>query len=172
MVLQAVETYWLLMKNKSNGQIKIVEFLWNDTVAAEAEKMLKKAERTNHLVQIGEAPSADMKIADADVCADCAFFDTCLPDLSFGPGAVIFGDEDVAEMTALLERRAELEPLTKEFKEIDEDLKSTIKSASSQGQTQFVIGSWLATIKEIQKKSYTVAAHGEKHVKFLKTEGA
>jgi hypothetical protein len=172
LVLEGLNRYWLLLKSKSRGGLKCIEFVMNDRVLETAEVMLKTAEWVNGLIKIGGLPTQDDKLADSDVCANCEFFDTCLPELDFGPGAVIFGEEDVAEMSIMLERRAELEPLKKEFTDIDEDLKSTIKSAGSGGQTQFVIGSWTASIKEIQKKEYTVKAHGEKHVKFLKMEAA
>lgn len=173
MVLQSVNRYWLLLKNKANGQIKILEFLWDrDPIADTAEKMIAKAERVNKLVQIGAQPPAETKLADPDVCCECPFFDACLPDMTFGPGAVIFGDEDVAEMSAMLEERAKLEPLVKKFKELDDDLKSTVKSAGSGGQSVFSIGEWSATIKEVNKREYTVAAQTQKQVKFFKKEPA
>lgn len=170
MVLQGVETYWLMLKSKSSGEIKILEFKWNDQIAQEAEKMIAKAERTNKLVRLGDPPPAHTKISDPDVCCECPFFDVCLPEMLMGPGAVVFGEEDVTELTAQLNRRAELEPLVKEYKALDDDLKSMVKSAGSDGQTRFVIGEWISTIKEVNKSAYTVKAHTEKHVKFLKTE--
>src|SRR6267378_3456980 len=57
MLLKAVENYWMILKNKSTGQIKIIEFKMDDDAYKVAEWMTKKAEVVNKLVQIGQMPS-------------------------------------------------------------------------------------------------------------------
>lgn len=166
--LEGIEQYLLLLKNKVSGDIKVIQFTMTERVTELADAMLKKAKWANELVQIGEMPGDDHKIADQDYCSECPFFDVCLPDLTFGPGAVIFDDESVTELVEQLERRAELEPAKKEFEELDKELKAEMKMHCSEGQTRLVIGDWLCEIKEVNKKEFTVPAQTNKVVKFMK----
>jgi hypothetical protein len=168
MVLQGVDRYWLLLKSKTKGSIKILEFTMDDKIYQTAEAMIQKAEWVNNLIQIRQMPKESDKIADADYCSECEFYDVCLPDLSFGPGAVIFDEESVGDLAAQLERRAELEPAFREYKALDDDLKSEMKSHASEGQEKLVVGDWIVSIKDVPKKAYSVPAHTERHVKFFK----
>lgn len=168
MVLKSVNRYWLLLKNKSTGQIKIIEFHLGDEELATAEAMIKRAETANKLVQIGQLPTTDMKLSDVDTCSECEFIDTCLPEIDFGPGALILTDERALEMATKLERRAELEPSAKEFKELDDELKEETKAICSDGQPSMVVGDWVANLKTIDKKAYTVKAQKQTSVKFVK----
>jgi hypothetical protein len=167
-VLIGVERYLMLLKNKSTGAIKIIEFHLDDEGYQAAEAMLKKAERVNHLVQIGAPPSADQKISDADVCCECEFFDTCLPEIAFGPGAAILTEEEAAELSAQLDRREVLEPSHKEFEQIDKEVKGQIKALTLGGANKFVAEDWIATVKEVPKQTYSVPAHTEKHISFFR----
>jgi hypothetical protein len=168
LLLKGTKEYWLFLKNKSRGTIKPIVFLWNDQVWQDAEALIKKAEKINELVQIKQRPGDDLKLADADVCSSCSFYTNCLPDLLYGPGAVIFTEEDVADLLPQLERRAELDPLRKEFEELDKELKQEMKMHASQGQNRIVIGDWVVEISEINKKTYEVPAHTEQRVTFFK----
>ena len=168
MILQGVDRYWLLLKSKTKGSIKILEFRDTPEVYKTAEAMIQKAEWVNKLIQIGEMPKEADKISDADYCQECEFYDVCLPDLTFGPGAVIFDEESIGELTEQLERRAELEPAHKEFEALDKELKTEMKMHSSDGQDRLVIGEWQVKISEVNKKAYSVPAHTEKHIKFFK----
>jgi hypothetical protein len=166
--LEGIEQYLLLLKNKVTGDIKIIPFTMNERVTELADEMLQKAKWVNRLVQLGEMPKQEDRIADSDFCSECVFFDACLPDLTFGPGAVILTDESVAELTAQLERREELQPLKKEFEKLDEELKSIIKSMASEGQTKIVIGDWVADLKDRNRAAYSVKATSFREVKFMK----
>jgi hypothetical protein len=168
MVLQGVETYWLLLKSKEKGQIKIIPFTMNDEILNTANEMISRAEWVNNLIQIGKMPQAKDKISDADVCSECEFFDACLPDLAFGPGAIVFDDEAIHELTLQLNRREELQPAAKEFKQLDEDLKQEMKMHASEGQTKIVIGEWIVTLKDRHRNAYSVGDCDYKEVKFLK----
>lgn len=168
MVLQGVERYWLILKNKARGGIKIIEFTMTDHVYETAEAMLQKAEHTNKLVQIGGLPDKNDKLSDPDYCAECPFFDTCLPNLAFGPGATVLTDEQCADMEMRLNRRKELEPAYKEFKDLDEEIKEDIKGIHANSDSeQVVAGDWICLVKESQRKAYTVNAQTIVSVKFV-----
>jgi hypothetical protein len=148
MVLKSVDRYWLILKNKSTGQIKVIEFLLGDIELRIAEEMLKKAERVNQLVQIGQMPSAKEKISSSDLCPECEFFDVCLPDIDFGKRVDFLSQEQAAEMQKKLERWAEIKPIGKEFKDIDEELKDEVKElCADRSAPNILIGDWLATVK-------------------------
>lgn len=168
MVLQGVEKYWLLLKSKSKGAIKIIEFVMTDDIYNTAEEMIKKAEWVNNLIRIGEMPKPEDKISDVDYCQECEFYDVCLPDLSFGPGAVIFDEESIAELVAQLDHLAELKPLAKEYKDLDDELKAEMKMHSSEGQNKIVIGPWIVDIKEQSRKSVVMPACTFKKITFFK----
>ena len=166
--LEGIERYLLLLKNKVTGDIKIIEFTMNDRVTEIADAMLKKAKWVNDLVQIGAPPEESRKLAEAETCSECPFYDTCLPDLTFGPGAVIFDEESVAELVAQLDHLAELKPLAKEYKDLDEELKAEMKMHASEGQEKIVIGPWIVDIKEQSRKAFSVAATTFKKITFFK----
>lgn len=176
MVLQNVDHYWLLLKNKSTGNIHIIEYHLGDEELQIAEAMLKKAERVNKLVQIGQAPSADQKISNPDDCARCEFFPVCLPELNFGLAAKVLTDELAAEMQAKLDRHATLKPFSKEYEELDEELKGEVKSLTVDGTEDVVIGDWLAHVKLINVKAVPAktveakAASTRKQISFTKVE--
>ena len=129
--------------------------------------MIIKAEWVNKLIQIGEAPKTEDKISDPDYCSECEFFHACLPDLAFAGGAVILDEASIGEMEMQLDRRAYLDPFRKEYEDLDEELKQVIKSMASEGQTRFVIGKWIATVKEQGRDGYVVKPTTFKVVKFL-----
>lgn len=169
MVLQGVERYWLLLKNKQNGKIKIIEFRMDDEILQAAEAMLQKAERVNRLIQIGEQPPTESKISDADYCSECPFFDTCLPDLAFGPGAAMLTDEQATDLAAMLDRREELSAAAKEYDEVDKEAKGTVKALELAGYNKVVAGDWICSVKETAKKEYTVKAQIVKSVSFVRS---
>ena len=168
MVLQSVEDYWLLLKNKQSGKIKIIPFHMNDAMYQAAEAMLKKAEQVNRLVQIGEMPSADLKISDPDYCSECEFFDTCLPDLQFGPGATVLTAEEADELEAMLNRREELKPDAKEFDDLDDEIKRRVKTLALAGVNQIVAGDWLIDVKEQFRKGFTVKEQTIQKISFAR----
>lgn len=152
MVLQGEEKYWLLLKNKSTGQIKVIEFTLGDEEWAAADVMTKKAERINEFVQIGKMPTPEMKISTPDLCTECEFFDTCLPELNMGMGAKILDEERAAELSAQADRWTELKPIAKEFNDLDEELKGEVKSMTIDGEESLVFGDWVANVKRTEIK--------------------
>jgi hypothetical protein len=147
MVLKSVKEYWVILKNKTTGQIKVVEFALDDAGLQEAELMLKKAERVNQLVQIGAEPSAEAKLSTPDVCTECEFFNVCLPDLTLGVGAQILAGEKAAELEKMLDLRAEIQPVGKEYNSLDDEIKGEIKAMAGQGTGEIVIGNWVVSLK-------------------------
>lgn len=173
MVLQGVEKYWMLLKSKEKGAIKIIEFIQNDHMLDTANEMINKAEWVNKLIQIeGAVPKAEDKISDPDYCGECEFYHACLPDLAFTGGAVILDEASIGEMQEKLDRRAYLDPFRKEYEDLDEELneelKQIIKSMASEGQSKFVIGRWIATVREQSRAGYVVNPVTFKVVKFVK----
>lgn len=170
MILENVDRYFLLLKSKSSGQIKIIEFKMNDHIWDAGEAMLKKAERVNQLVRIGGLPSKNQKVSDPDYCVECPFLDECLPELQLGPGARVLTDEDATELAKMAARREELETAYKEYKVLDDDIKEAVKAAASDGQNAVVFDDWIASIKESERKAYSVAAQTIKSVKIFRSK--
>jgi hypothetical protein len=173
MVLQGVGRYWMILKNKSTGQVKILEFTLGDDELQRAEVMLKKAEKVNRLVQIGQMPDEDMKISAPDLCGECEFFNVCLPELNFGIAAHILTDEMAAELAQKTDRLTELRPLAKEFEDLDDEVKAEVKALCADGGTNVVYGEWVAAIKRIPIKESTVTrkAYTQERVTFIKAVG-
>jgi len=177
MVLKGVERYWLVLKNKASGQIKIVEYTLGDDELRIASAMTDKAEKTNKLVQIGQMPDASMKISTPDLCAECEFFNVCLPELNFGIAAKVLTDEMASELAAKTDRLTELKPLAKEFEELDEEVKGEIKALCVDGGESVVYGDWVANIKRVEMKAQpqkvvpAKPAYTQQRVTFIKAAG-
>lgn len=152
MLLDNQKEYWLFLKNKSRGSIKPIRFVWNDQLWEDAEALLKKAETVNRLVQIGEKPTQDMKIANADECSRCQFFTVCLPEMNFGVAARILSDELADELAEKTERLLVLKPFAKEYEDLDEEVKADIKGVVGDG-SQVVYGDYIANVKRVQMKA-------------------
>lgn len=163
MVLQGVEQYWLLLKNKSTGRIKVIEYLMTDEIWQTAELLLRKAQLVNDVLFFETEILPGLKISDPDICCDCEFYDQCLPALDFGPGARIVTDEMAAELAAKCERHAETRATGIEYWELDEEIKDRIKSLAGDMATDVVFGDWVAHINRIPTKKGT-----QTRVTFLK----
>ncbi len=170
MVLKSVDRYWMILKNKSTGTIKIIEFALNEDELREAEEMLRKAERVNKLIQIGEPPPIESKISTSDLCPECEMFNVCLPDLDFGVGAQILSGEKAAELEKALDRRQELEKAAKEYNAIDDDVKDEVKAMAAGTATQLVAGNWIISLKYGQRAAEKVPrpAYDTTTIKFTK----
>lgn len=109
---------FLILKNKSTGQLKEIEVPLNYEYA---ESLLKKCEEINAHVQRGTTPEP---IAwDENTCGRCQFAHICLPEAK-REALDLTNDPD---LEAKLKRRAELAPLRSEYEEIDEDVKAAVK---------------------------------------------
>lgn len=133
-----------ILKNKVTGALKPI---WMQIDYDYCEQLLKRAERV-YAALAKETPPE--RAADFDLCMDCEFRHLCLPDLKAGPGVTEVGDQELA---ALIDRRAQLEPIKKEYDQIDKDVK---KIVTSSGQGDKICGDWLIRVKEQTRASYTV----------------
>lgn len=137
-LLDNKENGLFILKDKSSGQLKE---LWMPLDLVYCEALVQKAERINAHVASGTVP--DPIPWDERTCGSCQFAHICLPearreslDLTNDP-----------ELEAKLKRRAELDPLRQEFKEIDDDVKSLLKE-----KPKVVVGDFLITGKWIEPK--------------------
>jgi len=159
MLLDGEESYWLILKNKSTGRIKVIVFAWNDEMFRDAEALVKKAEKVNRWVTAGQGNykaglPEEAKLTDAEVCADCEFFAVCLPPLHLAPDARIIADDELATRLA---RREELQPAAKEFDELDGEIKDHAKAVAA-GASSVVCGDWLITLKNYDVKEKRISA--------------
>src|SRR5207302_7548113 len=150
MVLKGRWKYFMLLKNKTTGAWKVIVYKLGDEELEIANEMIRKAELVNQLVQIErisvESVPVELKLADADVCAECQFLTVCNPPLTFGPGARILSEAESAEMGEMADRRAELASSAKAYGELDEELKDRVKRAAGEEAKQVVFGDWVATV--------------------------
>ena len=169
MHLQGVDKYWLMMKNKQSGQLKIIEFVMDAGMQKSVKEMLQKAARVNKMIQTTTPPSKKQKISDPEYCSECEFLDTCLPKLVFGPGATVLTREEATELELQLDRREKLVGRWREYNEIDEEVKDKIKALGLAGVNKVVAGDWIATIKEEFRKAYKVDENTIQKVFFIRS---
>ena len=133
----------IIFKNKTTGEKCQKEFTLDYDYM---EGILKKLEKVNEYVAGNEVPSVE-PIED---CKTCGFAKTtCFPGQDYGPGFEILTDE---ELIMKLERREELKESTREYKELDDELKEIFKGK------QVLIGDFKIESKEVERKEYTVKA--------------
>lgn len=133
-----------IFKNKSNGQLKEVRM---DLDYELGERLLQKAEQINQHVSADTIPPhCDY---DESVCGQCGYLHICLPDIKRDAMEL----KSDPELEAKLARMFELKPFKKEHDTIDKDLKKEFNRLE-----KAMIGNYLITGKEIQRKSYEVKA--------------
>ncbi len=169
LVLKEIDRYWMILKDKSSGEWKVADFHRGDDETRVGCELADKAERINRLVHIGQLPDASMKISAPDLCSECEFFPVCLPELNFGLAAHILTDEKAVELAVKTDRLAELKPLAKEYEDLDDEVKAEVKALCADGGDQVVYSDWVASIKRIDRKAFTVKAGVQERVSFTKT---
>lgn len=127
-----------LFKDKSSGQLKEV---WMDLDLEFAEALIQRCERINAHVAANTIPEPIPW--NEDVCGRCAYAHICLPeakrealDLTNDP-----------ELEKKLLRRAALDPLRKEYADLDDDIKEQVKE-----RPKVLCGDFLITGKWIEPK--------------------
>jgi hypothetical protein len=108
------------------------------------ESLLQKTERVENHVANNTLPE---RIDDYSVCEYCAFDHVCLPPM-VRDGLEFIDDLEFLEM---VERRAELYPVSKEFDEIDKFIKKKLDK-----RERVSIGNFLISGKWIHRNGYTV----------------
>jgi len=142
LLLDEKERGLFILKDKSSGAMKEI---WVDLDYDLGESLLKKAETVNAHVTAGTLP--DRIEYDDNVCGECGYAHICLPAVNRKELEII----DSAELVMMLERRAELAPTAKEYKELDDEIKEQVK-----GKDKLMVGDWLITGKTVARKGYEV----------------
>lgn len=107
---------------------------------AEMEKILRRCEQAVDHRDSGTLPDY---YTDAEVCRKCwAFGRVCFPPIA-AEGTILLDDP---EFEAKLERREELFPAHKEYEDLDEDVKKSVR-----GKNGVLVGRFLITGKEIMR---------------------
>jgi CRISPR/Cas system-associated exonuclease Cas4 (RecB family) len=145
-------TMYLLSANAERGLFYIKskqsyapKVIWLDLDYAYAETICKKLERVNAHVAAGTLPEA---IDEPDVCEDCGFLAICLPEVKGRALEIV----DNPRLIELLERREALAAARTEYETVDKELKDALKD-----REKLLVGDWLITGKEVQRRGYTVA---------------
>lgn len=128
--------------NKVSGAIQFIDCPLDEEFA---KGLLAKADRIRDAVRSETLPERHL----TQDCDRCPFLHVCLPDRSYGPGAQFL---DNAELEAMLKRRSELDPLRKEYEQLDK----AIKASLPQTEAPIVVGDWELKGKQIHKKPYEV----------------
>ncbi|UOF82076.1 crispR-associated [Caudoviricetes sp.] len=142
-----------IMKNKVTGRIKPIWMEWDPIYC---DEVLKRATDVYAAITADKLPEP---IGDVDLCMKCDFRHVCLPDLAMANQVTVIDDQ---ELGAMLDRRNQLEESAKEFKEIDEEIKSKVQSA---GAGERVCGNYMLQTKNVTRKGYQV-----KDSEFLQTK--
>ena len=145
LLLANAERGFLILKNKSTGELKEIEVRLDLTYA---ESILKKLERVNAHVAAGTVPPAIPY--DEDVCDRCPFFQTtCLVEVR--RTALELSDD--SELAEKLQRRETLKDAAKEYDTLDKEIKTAVK-----GLEKVACGNFLILGKEVSRKAYEVKA--------------
>jgi len=106
------------------------------------DSILKKAQRIEEHVRNKTLPP---QIDDYSVCERCGFLHLCLPSLKRQPMEFI-DDEDLEQK---LIRWDELKPISKEYEELDKEIKK-----SFEGHEKLMIGNFIIQGQLIERKAY------------------
>ena len=163
MLLESCEEYWVILKNKSTGQLKAIAFHLD---LAFADQFLKKAEEVKRGVGAFKDIDTNLRqslawnewltshrLNDPDICNECPFKSTCLPELDAGEGAMSYQDPEFQEM---ISRHEEIKPLATEYDHLHEEITDNCKVMFNQGHTEIVCGDWHIMGKEGKFTFYDV----------------
>lgn len=153
-LMDGEERYWLILKNKSTGEARVIEFAMGDVELQEAENLVKKAELVNLYVQEYRQNAAwtipeNEKVNDPRMCPECEFMAVCGPTLHLGPGLQVVTDGEIEKM---LDRRGELEAGAGEFEELDGELKEYFKGRLGADGGMASCGDWFVEVKRTVRK--------------------
>ena len=138
-----VEKAWMIMKNKSNGQIKILE----ETLDLEyVVTLLKKAELINQHVDKKEYPKRTQNEKD---CNMCPFKHLCMPPI-LHEGVDELNDN---ELEILLDIREDNIIQAKLFVKADKEIKGIMKTYKG---TSYLVGEEWLIEKKVNKNNTTI----------------
>jgi hypothetical protein len=139
MYIKGEDRGFFYLKSIPGFQPKVI---WVDLDYGYMESILQKTEAIEQHIKDHTLPA---QIDDLKVCEHCNFLNLCLPEIKRQPMEMI--DDD--ELVSMLDRRAELKPLSEEYTQLDKDLKK-----SFEGSERLMIGDWIITGKKIERKGY------------------
>ncbi len=140
-----LEECFILAVNKNNlYEMKFIHFVVD---VEYIQEMLDKALEVNMAVADEEPPEG---INDGNLCPKCDFFAHCCPDISTGGNLKIIDND---ELESVLDRMAELEEATAEYKELAKARDDML----TKGQ-DVACGAWLVTWRMTPKNYQAKAA--------------
>jgi len=119
------------------------KLIWVELDLDYMESILQKTERIEKHIKDETLPPS---ITDYSVCEFCAFNHICLPDC-LREGMQIIDDDELEDK---LNRRAELAPLLKEYRELDDEIKKAVTE-----KERLLVGDYVITGKWVETKGYT-----------------
>jgi len=143
MLLSESEEGLFYIKSKSTHKPKEI---WLKLDYEYVEGILQKAIRVNNAVDKQIPP--DRIEYNNSVCGRCPFAHICLPEQDFGKGAEMI---DSDELEGWLKKRLELEPLAKEYGNLDKLIKNVVKEREN-----IIIGNFWIKGEWQEKKGYEV----------------
>lgn len=161
LLLANAERGFLILKNKSTGELKEIEVRLDMDYA---EGILRKLQRVNQHVAAGTIPEPIQY--EEEICERCPFFQTtCLVEVQ-RTALELSDDEELAKDLA---RREELKPLAAEFEKLDKSVKVKVKD-----HEKVTCGNFLILGKEVSRKGYEVkpSTYWQVSIKVLSNEAA
>jgi len=161
MLLLNMNEFWIIMKNKSVKQIKVIKVLRNDVVIDEIKKKCKTINR--HL----KKKTLPDRMNDIAYCETCEYNLICMPEMK--RESIQIADD--SEFLIMLDRRDGLQPGAKEFNELDGAIKKIVRNSIGE---KFSCGDYFITKKTFKKTGFTVAESEQTVVRITKlnTPGA
>lgn len=147
-----------LLKNKLTGEFKPI---WMQADAAYVKVLIDRARRVYAAIAQKTPPA---RTTNLDTCASCPFQHICLPDIKSECGVKDLDDPD---LNMLLERRAQLEAVAKEYDAID---KSINKVKDFLGAGEYTIGQWILRVKSYSKREKIPITWREEKVTYLRKQ--
>lgn len=140
----------LYLKNKLSGQPKQIVVPLDTGYAMWLWKRIRLV--NEHVRRRKLPPRIEY---DEAVCGRCPFRHVCLGEMPAGASPLVLDPERQSELLELLRERERLDPLRKQFEEVDDRVKELVK-----GHPKIILGDYIITGKEIevgpqQKKGYT-----------------
>ena len=148
LLMKEIEDGLFVLKNKVNGQIKVLDVPLD---YASAELIVRKLERVNVALKANKEPN---RAVDANVCGECGFKHICLPDIQYGEGISV-GSEELAQ---LIDEQEELESQLEKQTAVQRrltEVKDLIKEMTKD-KASVLAGNYLISGKWIEKKAFQV----------------
>ena len=134
-VMDGSDVGLLILKNKSNGQLKQM-VLWLEDYSDELEELFAKLLRVNHHVKSGTLPP---HIEDHGECNGCVFAHICMPNINTA-GLEIINDD---ELESMLDTRESLKAHYDAYNDLSEQIKEAINGRRILLRNWVLDGKWI-----------------------------